>query len=261
VEAEQLADDWARAWDKHVQTDRPTLAYWSVHDEKTGGVAVLVNPGVADTVTPWQQHRWTNRVIAVEIEDMVTVNIYAPNSHKEREEFFAELQTWPWEGHTIILAGDFNSVQSPKLDRLGGGRSANPESTQLQTLVEHLQLEDARVLEESVDDDAESVNATDFFTWWGPETASRIDRFYVPVTWTAKVQWVSVEEPAMHSDHQKVQLHFRDDTSRSRSKARKRGVAYPIKAARQDRIHSKRMQELIAGHHSRHVGRNDEGMR
>jgi exonuclease III len=251
-DAEQLDQEWTRAWGKHKQTNGPTLSYWSVHTEKSGGVAVLVNPSVAATVTPWQQERWSNRVIAVKVGDIIVVDIYAPNRKQEREKFFADLRAWPWEDSHIILAGDFNSVQSPVLDRMGRGRSARPESEELQKLTQQLQLEDARTLEETADDDADSVDPTEFYTWWGPNAASRIDRFYVPLHWTSTVQWVLVEEPAAQSDHQKVQMHFLGETSRSRAKRRRRGVTYPIKTAHPDKIHQKLMQELVeAG-----VGRN-----
>jgi exonuclease III len=84
-EAIQLKEDWARAWGKPKQTDRPQLSYWSVHDERTGGVAILLNPGQAETAEPWHEELWTHRVIAVRIGETVVVDVYAPNTKTERE--------------------------------------------------------------------------------------------------------------------------------------------------------------------------------
>ena len=108
-----------------------------------GGVAILLSPAVAVLSQPWQQERWTHRVIAVNLGDYRLINIYAPNIHADRELFFPDLQRWPWEQHNVIIAGDFNCVQIPLLDRLGGKRSGRPESAALQDLVNRLSLEDA----------------------------------------------------------------------------------------------------------------------
>ena len=106
--------------------------------------------------------------------------------------------------------GDFNCVQTPLLDRLGGKRSDRPESAALQDLVNRLRLEDACTLQNSVEDDNDVPDPTDYFTYWARDTASRIDRFYVPQSWAAIVQWVSVEEPSVPSDHQCAQLHIQE---------------------------------------------------
>ena len=126
---------------------------------------------------------------------------------------------WPWPSRDIILAGEFNSVQSPHLDLFGGTRTGHPESVQLGLLLTTLRLEDARILSVSADDD-DPPEPTDFFTHWTKSTASRIDRFYVPLQWTASVQWVEVTEPAVASDHQRVSLilaqgALNDSTNRS----------------------------------------------
>ena len=79
-------------------------------------------------------------------------------------------------------------MQSPPLDRLGGTRSRRPESAALQALIESINLVDARILSDNVDGDGNEPDPTDFFTYWGPEAASRIDRFYVPQAWSSVVQ-------------------------------------------------------------------------
>ena len=65
----------------------------------------------------------------------------------------------------MIIAGDFNCVQSPLLDLLGGKRLGRPESAALQDLVNRLCLEDACTLQNSVEDDNDLPDPTDYFTY------------------------------------------------------------------------------------------------
>ena len=136
------------------------------------------------------------------------MNIYAPIDPVSRECFFSDLHEWTWNQQPTILAGDFNCVQSPPLDRLGGVRQGRPKRKALRTVMEAHHLEDARILSESVDGEGDDLDPTDFHTYWGPDSASHIDRFYVPQAWSSVVQWVSVHEPRVPSDHQRVQLHY-----------------------------------------------------
>ncbi|ETI48834.1 hypothetical protein F443_07200 [Phytophthora nicotianae P1569] len=202
TEAEELKADWRRLWGRSHQSDSKPLSYWSIDDSKRGGVAILLHPSVVDQVSPWLQERWTRRVIAIKMRERTLVNVYAPNSHEEREQFFGRLQAWPWEACETIVAGDFNCVLSPVIDRLGGHRTGRPESAALPDLLRQLQLEDTCILAGQTGDGADKLENTEYFTYWGPEAASRIDRFYVPASWTAKVQWLSVLEPTTPSDHQ-----------------------------------------------------------
>ena len=143
-------------------------------------MAILLNPTVAESAAPWNLSCWSNRVVVVEIGDFRLVNVYAPNTPVDREHFFTSLQRLPWSPKATFRAGDFNSVQSPPLGRLGGTRSGRPENAAFQALITSINLVDARILSDNVDGDGDEPDPTDFFTYWGPEAASHIDRFYVP---------------------------------------------------------------------------------
>ena len=54
---------------------RSPLSYWSVSADNTGGVSFLLDPRQAASVRPWPPELWTNRVICVEIDDVLLVNI------------------------------------------------------------------------------------------------------------------------------------------------------------------------------------------
>jgi exonuclease III len=238
-EAENLRLMWSGLWGRQHQQSGLVLSYWSVHTKKEGGVAILLNPNAAITVQPWN-----NRVIAVQIGTERIVNVYAPNSVETREEVFTKLQDWPWGKQTTTLAGDFNSVQSPPLDRMGGTRSGKPESQALQDLLLQLELEDAVTLEADMDESVAEVDSTQYFTYWGPDSASRIDRFYVPQQWTKEVHWVEVLEPAAASDHQCVRLHLHRMSNNGKRHRAPRGGTYPIRTAQPDRVVNEIIEDL-----------------
>ena len=244
-EVDQLISAWARLWGQHEQHSGPPMSYWSIGEERTAGVAILLTPLAAALTTPWNTTEWSTRVIAVDLGDTRLVNIYAPNKPACRERFFTALQAWDWSQRPTILAGDFNCVQSPPLDRLGGTRKGRPESAALQGLIEAHLLEDACILSTPVDGEGDDPDPIDFFTYWGKDAASRIDRFYVPQSWSSMVQGVSVYEPRVSSDHQRVQLHYKDTGLPSQSRRQRRMVTYPIRCAQPSRVIKELLDALI----------------
>lgn len=77
-----------------------------------------------------------------------------------------------WPAGDVTLAGDFNCVQSPALDRLGGQRGRRPESAALGQLTEVLHLEDAFILTAPSNEDEEDIGPLETYTYWGPESSS-----------------------------------------------------------------------------------------
>ena len=96
----------------------------------------------------------------VVVDSVLLVNIYAPNDRHEREHLFGQMRQWPWSQLEVVLFSNFNCVQSPHLDRLGGLRSGRPESPELETLLRVLGLEDAHTLAQSTMEDT-SIGAGD----------------------------------------------------------------------------------------------------
>lgn len=244
-EASTLEEAWKQLWGKQNEKDGPRLSYWSVHSSKVGGVAILLNPDHSKEAKAWSVGHWTNRGIAVRIGGQLVVNVYAPNVPVEREAFWKQLRQWQWPRCEIVLAGDFNCVQSPPLDRRGEQQGTKPESPALRELVRHLDLEDAVTLEGAVNEDEEYIDPTEFCTYWGAECASRIYRFYVPTDWTNKVHWVEVKEPAAPSDHQCVCLHLRNQRQQHQRQLTNRLSSYPIRSSRPARVHAEQMAEPI----------------
>lgn len=69
-----------------------------------------------------------------------------------------------------------------------------------------------------------------------PTGSSRIDRYYVPKTWTSEVERVEVDEPAVASDHQRVWLYLRVNNPVPKKWRQKEGVIYPIKSVQPNRM-------------------------
>uniref|UniRef100_M4B7M5 Uncharacterized protein n=1 Tax=Hyaloperonospora arabidopsidis (strain Emoy2) TaxID=559515 RepID=M4B7M5_HYAAE len=93
--------------------------------------------------------------------------------------------------------------------------------------------------------DDDTPDPTDCFTYWTPSTASKIDRFYVPLTGPATVQWVIMIEPSDESDHQRVSLVLAHSGLNAPARRMARPVQYPIHSQHPARVQQALMTELI----------------
>lgn len=224
-EASALQHDCRKLWGKHLDREQATLSCLSIESTKARGVAILLTPTEASVAALWNQDWWTSCVIVVKIDDMSILNVYAPTIRAEREKFFTSLHEGNMRTGDTILVGDFISVQSPQLNKLGPRKESHPESPSLQELVSATGLSDARHLRDHADDD--ELDTTHHYTYWTDETAIRIIRFYVPKDWTLEVLWVSTSPPSQNSDHDQVVLHFRGRQP-DRPVTRRPRTTYPI---------------------------------
>lgn len=166
--------------------------------------------------------------------------------------FFTQLHACPWDHIETILAGDFNCVLSPAIDRLGGSRTGRSESQALENLLRKLELEDASNLIGHAEEQNDAFEPSEYYTYWGPEATSRLDRIYVPQHWTNKVQSVAVDEPAAPSEHQRVRLYLGRAQTINGQQNRRRAVVYPIRSAHPESTQNELLGDLrVAG-----IGRN-----
>ena len=205
---------------------------------------ILLTPQSAVTANVRHQQHWNIRAASVSIGEVVLVNLYTPTLRSERELFFTDLLSSNLDPFATILAGDFNCVQSPLIDRCGHSRANRSESPALDAVIDTTGLADARVLRDHVND-SDSDDFEDHFTYWAGERASRIDRFYVPATWAGSFQWVETRISSNPSDHQEVVLCLRNPC-RPRRRARHCPMMYPIKSSHPDLV----ITELVE--HGRH---------
>lgn len=134
-EAGNLTKQWEAMW--AYKGLRSRLVYWSVNPTKKAGVGILLNLLCAQRAEIWNPELWNFRTIGLEIEDCLVMNIYAPADNVMlREELFSELKAWRQESkYQSLIGGDFNCVEKPTFDRLGGQRGVMPESRALTQLM------------------------------------------------------------------------------------------------------------------------------
>ena len=126
-EVAQLSAQWVLLWGQHPHSDAPPLRYWSTGSSRHAGVAILLTQHSAVHSSVCHQDLWRTRALSVSIGDILLVNLYAPTIRPEREVFFTSLLSWNLDPIKTIIAGDFNCVQSPLLDRDGHHRSNRSE--------------------------------------------------------------------------------------------------------------------------------------
>ncbi|GMF62884.1 unnamed protein product [Phytophthora fragariaefolia] len=198
----QTREKWLDYWRGLPKRNRPTvIMLQETHTQTQEEVRSLQQAW--QQRRPWQDHLWSNRQIGIEIAGHHILNLYAPTQTHEQNIYFKTLSKWRFHEHpNVIIGGDFNCVEVPMLDRRSaGGRQTENEA--LITLVTRYQFTDARNLIGYAEEDLD-LEELDHYTLWRGDSASRIDRFYVAKPLNAKVQWLSVNLPGVHSDHQEV---------------------------------------------------------
>ena len=109
--------------------------------------------------------------ITIDVVKFRLMNVYLPNYAPDRKDFIDTLDTYLLVNRTFMIGGDWNFVESAKLDRNTAsenvGTLGKEEITKLKSDF-HL-LDPFRYL------NPEKIS----FTWQGANIASRLDRFYV----------------------------------------------------------------------------------
>ena len=94
-------------------------AAWSPGSNRSAGVAVLFHPRSAAKLADLRTDL-SGRVVTVKVElagkFFQLINVYAPNVHSDRKEFFDSLLRYAFRNLDSIVAGDFNCVPDVALD-------------------------------------------------------------------------------------------------------------------------------------------------
>jgi len=192
-----LQETHSTALDEHkwaVEWGNPyALFHSNKTNDRSNGVAFLINyPDISLTNWHGDQH---GRVVTADfkasLRKLHITNIYAPQSgysKRERTLFFDSLYSYVHSPHPTILAGDFNCVENPALDR---NPPANRQdfTTPLRELRETLGLQDTL---------RAAYGDVRLFTRRHANVQSRIDRFYA----CSKITPLSEQAlPGLASDH------------------------------------------------------------
>ncbi|OWZ11785.1 hypothetical protein PHMEG_00015143 [Phytophthora megakarya] len=226
------------------RTENP-LSYWTITETRSAGVGILCSPKVSCKIKPWREEEWTSRIMAVEVDKWIVVNVYAPSDKGKKPAFFKELNRWLKHHEGVIVGGDFNCVLRPNKDRVVARKpsTAGCESIELKELVDIHELTDAVEMNRDLDMEEEDNDPLQHYTFWRKDGASRLDRFYVKGEPMLVTQWVDVLNPAHDSDHQEVRLELATGTPQSRIHSMK--PYYPIRSGRPQRIRDKIEANLV----------------
>ena len=167
--AETYKNQWRSLSTKHS-------SYWNSLTSRSCGVAILISDTSKVKVLDTKQDL-AGRVISLKIKCQNNIlqiqSIYAPSTAEPRPTFFEDLHEYSFTDGQIIVGGDFNMVEDPQIDRLGG----TPCAAHVRGLTELLQYKNTMNL---VDIWRERNPTTRSYSWNtldDRDIHSRLDRF------------------------------------------------------------------------------------
>ena len=175
--------------------------FWSFGGSRSRGTCIMFRDGL-----PFKKHMFhydaVGRLIVLDINlygcSYRFINVYAPNNHAERIQWFNELHRWFIGDKILILGGDFNCVENTGIDKVGGNDAyGDVGGSVLGSFRNNYRLVDAY-----------RVSAPrDIATTWTSadgSVACRLDRFYVSSSLKSSLSACMI--PCALSDHSAVEL-------------------------------------------------------
>ena len=163
---------------------------------------------------------------------------------RKEKSFFNNLSQYKEKRKNLIIAGDFNCVLYPHLDRCTKGKpSTNKiESKELPKLLQKLDLTDALPLVEptSKGSRAWKENQVRQHSYWVNTSSARLDRFYISSDLIQKVSYVRAK-PSPHGDHLGVYLLLRQYQKTGKKEAT---LQYPLQGVLKEE-HQRILEKVI----------------
>ena len=195
-------EEWQNEWG-----GRALFAHGSNHSR---GVAILFRPGFSFELVKETIDQFGRYIICqIEVNEIILdlVNLYSPNILTEQTKFFKHLDTTFQKlnlthGSNMIVAGDWNVVLNPVLDKRGGIIDARSTVRNfVKTKFEEYELCDIW---------RDRNPAKIKFTWRQkqPHVQCRLDYFAISYNLREYVD-NAIIEPAIYSDHSPVTLKFK----------------------------------------------------
>ena len=114
---DETAIEWANEWKNKTNG----TSIWNSGNSHKCGVAILFKKDIILKQTTTDKK---GRILAVSLifkkHKIRIINIYAPNTYKNKECFFKKLNKHAHNDDFLFLLGDFNMVENPNIDRQGG---------------------------------------------------------------------------------------------------------------------------------------------
>ena len=198
---------WTEDMHHIIQQDWKGKILYSDSSASARGVAILFHEKL-DFDIKHSSHdnagRTLTTMITMENTDLNLINIYAPNTDTERCLFYSDLEKF-LAPENNVLAGDFNSIEFPRLDKIGGsGRARQTNITILADISARHNLHDIWR--------KRHPNQRDF-TWTGRNTMgnsiirTRIDKFFISNSLSPFISKATIE-PYPYSDHDLITISF-----------------------------------------------------
>ncbi|CAK8689745.1 unnamed protein product [Clavelina lepadiformis] len=188
---------WSSEWGR----DKALFSSCTRKKMPNKGVAILINhPAIS--FKKWDQDL-EGRLIAANLqiygEELKIINVYAPNvkpgQTKENDRFFENVHQFFAENTPTILAGDFNIVDNPLIDK-DPPSQINAGNNELKMLCKTHDIKDYFRILEGQDRQ---------FSWRDEKNQSRIDRFYL----SDNIKATKIDHIFTHlSDHKIVKIHI-----------------------------------------------------
>ena len=131
---------------EHWQKQWGCPALWSPGTNRSSGVGLLIKPGSSIEIV---DHRSDSdgQVLCSKLcivgHVFKIINVYAPNDHSVRADFFGNLWRYAFRNLDTVMAGEFNCIPDTKLDKWGGDDSFSDRGvTQLNSFVRAFSLDD-----------------------------------------------------------------------------------------------------------------------
>ncbi|RHZ13501.1 hypothetical protein DYB37_009729 [Aphanomyces astaci] len=146
TQANTLTTTWTRMWGL-TSTPHP-IAYWTVTEDSTHGVAILLNPFSRLAFTEDRASSIPGRYIQISSATLTVASVYAPStSTRDQQEFFRRLTSLTPPATPLLVGGDFNCVSHPRWDRhlTNPARPLGSECDAMELWLTRLQLCEDRV--------------------------------------------------------------------------------------------------------------------
>ena len=188
---------------EHWQKQWGAAALWSPGTNRSFGVGLLIKPGSSIEIVdhrPDSDGRVLCSKLSIGGNVLQIINVYAPNDHSVRADFFGNLWRYTFRNLDTLMAGDFNCIPDTKLDKWGGDDSFGDRGVaQVNSFVRAFSLDDVFHVKNP---------DTRLFTW-----------FYTPWAWRSQLRDHNCQ-PFSYSDHHMVSFKLNFGLSRPK----RRGV-------------------------------------
>ena len=177
--------------------------FWSFGGTRARGTAVLCRDGLSFSKSLFYYDAMGRLVVLdIKLYDQAyrLINVYAPNKHAERVQWFNDLHRWFIDDKIIIFGGDFNCVDNKNTDKVGGNDAyGDVGASVLYSLRNNYRLVDSYRVR-FPHDVATSWSSAD------GSVACRLDRLYVSTS--LKPYLAACMIPCVFSDHSAVEISF-----------------------------------------------------